>query len=319
MRALSRRVTKIREAAITGGEVKNTKPICMVDSTIVLSDPHRKRLSEAFEVAACKPGAPDLDLLHEAEAFLLHSRFPSELLKELTRCRYIGIRAHNLDYIDLETARGMGKEVRGIPAVGQVAVAEHTFALIFALAKHLFPSHKNILDGKWRESIPLNFELHDKYLGIIGYGAIGRKVAEIGRAIGMRVIITGSSRTPGTMLLEDLLSLADVVSIHIPYRPQNHRFMDRRRIDAMKDGAFLINTARGGLLDHDALEDALRSGKLSGAGLDVFDKEPPAVPRSLFELPNVICTPHLAFYSRETLHEMNRHLVENVLGYFAKK
>lgn len=305
-------------SATTGRKVQNPKPICLIDSTIVLSDLHREKLSERFELAVYQSDNPDLDLLHEAEAFLLHSRFLPERLKELTRCRYIGIRAHNLDYIDLASARGMGKEVRGIPPVGQVAVAEHTFALIFGLAKHLFLSHKNVLNGKWRESIPLNFELHDKYLGIIGYGAIGQKVAEIGRAIGMKVIVSESRQTADSLPLDDLLSLADVVSIHIPYRPQNHLFMDRRKIDAMKDGAFLINTARGGLLDYDALEAALRSGKLSGAGMDVFDKEPPTVPNSLFELPNVICTPHLAYYSRETLHEMNRHLVENVLGYFGK-
>lgn len=298
--------------------MQSMKPICLVDSTIVLSDQHGKQLSEVFEITAYHADKPDLDLLHETEAFLLHSRFSPEWLNELTRCKYIGIRAHNLDYIDVKSARGMGKEVRGIPPVGQIAVAEHTFALIFALAKHLFLSHKNILCGKWRESLPLNFELHKKYLGIIGYGAIGQKVAEIGRGIGMKVIVSSSKETPDSLPLEDLLSLADVVSIHIPFRPQNHHFMDRRKIDAMKDGAFLINTARGSLLDHDALEAALRSGKLSGAGLDVFDKEPPTVPNSLFDLPNVICTPHLGFHSPETLHEMNRHLVENVLGYFGK-
>ena len=298
--------------------MRNKKPICLIDATIALDEQHINQISEYFDIAIFHNDKLDLRLMQKAEAFLLHSRLSSENLSELINCKYVGIRAHNLDYIDIEAARKMKIEVCGIPPVGQRSVAEHTFALIFALAKHLFFSHQNVQSGKWRKLIPPSIELYKKYLGVIGYGAIGKKVAEIGRCMGMNVVVYDSKEGEGHVPLDDLLSLADVVTIHIPYRPPNHNFIDHQRISMMKNGALLINTARGGLLDYNALETALRSEKISGAGIDVFENEPPTVPNSLFDLPNVILTPHIAYYSREALFQMNSHLVENLIRYFRK-
>ena len=297
--------------------MQTQKPICLLDSTIVLSRQHSETLSEFVDIQPYHSDEPDSALLQKSTAILLHSRLPAERLNELINCKYIGIRAHNLDYIDTNSARNMGIEVRGIPPVGRIAVAEHTVALIFAVAKRLIVLHENTVSGKWRSGLSPNFDLYQKYLGVIGYGAIGQRVAELGRAIGMKVVVCPSRhKTENSMALKDVLSLSDVVTLHIPYNPENYHFINAERISMMKEGAILINTARGGVLDYQALEAALGKGKISGAGLDVFEKEPPPVPGALLNLPNVICTPHVAFFSEETLFELNSHLVENALRFF---
>ncbi len=299
--------------------MRDKKPLCLIDTTIILEDQHINKILEYFNIAPYNTDNLEPDLMHKAEAVLLHSRLSSEKLSALINCKYIGIRAHNLDYIDIESARKMRIEVRGIQPVGRISVAEHTFALIFALTKHLLLSHQNVVSGKWRELIPPSFELYKKYLGIIGYGAIGQRVAEIGRGIGMNIVVCDPMQPATSVPLADLFSLADIVTIHIPYCPENHHFIDHQKISMMKTGALLINTARGGLLDYNALETALRSKKISGAGIDVFENEPPTVPNSLFDLPNIILTPHVAYFSREASFEMNSHLVENMIRYFRKE
>ncbi len=289
------------------------KPLCLIDAAIVLCVEHTNQIAKYYDIAICQANQCEPELLRKAEVFLLHSKLSPETLGKLTSCKYIGIRAHNLDYMDVELARKMGIEVRGIEPAGGVSVAEHTFALIFALAKRLFPSHQNVRSGKWREAITPSVELYNKYLGVIGHGAVGRRVAEIGRGIGMKTVIHDPHQPAISVSLDDLLPVADVVTIHIPYRPENHHFMDGRKIAKMKTGALLINAARGGLLDYRALEEALRDKKIAGAGIDVFEMEPPSLPNLLFDLPNVILSPHVAYSSKEALFEMDSQLVENVI------
>jgi len=289
------------------------KPLCLIDAEIVLGVEHTNQISEYCDIAICHVNQCEPELLRRAEVLLLHSKLSSESLSKLTKCKYIGIRAHNLDYIDVQCARKMGIEVCGIEPVGGVSVAEHTFALIFALAKHLLLSHQNVLSGKWREALTPSIQLYNKHLGIMGHGAVGRRVAEIGRGIGMNILIHDPNQPAISVSLDDLLPVADVVTIHIPYCPENHHFMDHQKITKMKAGALLINAARGGLLDYDALEAALRDKKIAGAGIDVFEMEPSPLPNSLFDLPNVILSPHVAYFSKESSFEMDSQLIDNLI------
>ncbi|OME86246.1 hypothetical protein BK120_09820 [Paenibacillus sp. FSL A5-0031] len=207
--------------------------------------------------------------------------------------------------------------VRGIPQVGENAVAEHTFSLIFAITKQLIPSNQNIRDGRWREGIAPNVELRGKSLGIIGYGKIGKVVALIGKSLGMNVLTASnrSSSKAGQLSMEEVLQQSDIVTIHASTTNNLEPIINKKHFEMMKEGAILINTARGGLVDYDDLEKVLSSGKLRGAGLDVFPEEP-NTKRKLYDLPNVVCTPHLAYYTNETISDMNLQLLDQAIDYF---
>jgi len=250
------------------------------------------------------------------EMVLLHTRLPNGRLESFTKCKYVGVRAHNTDYVDHAAAQRQGIIVSGIPQAGANAVAEHTFSLIFAVAKQLLQSNQNVREGKWRKGLRPNLELRGKNLGIIGYGTIGRQVAVIGRALGMNIYIASRSVCEGQLTMDEVLQQSDIVTLHASTKNNSEPLISRSQLEKMKDGAILINTARGSLLHAGDLENALRSGKLFGAGLDVHPEEP-YINKALYELPNVVCTPHVAFYTRDTIERMNQYLVEQAIDFYA--
>ncbi|CAH1198931.1 Erythronate-4-phosphate dehydrogenase [Paenibacillus plantiphilus] len=290
---------------------------CAVDATIQLSERERDQLERTFTVEYMDIHKATKQQLANFDMFLIHSKIPDTCMESFVKCKYIGIRAHNTDYVSSDLAHKLGIELRGIPQLGENAVAEHTFSLIFAVAKQLFLSSDNINEGKWRAGLQPNVELRGKHLGIIGYGTIGRAVASIGRALGMHTLIAASrtSAEDGSLSLEEVLQQSDIVTLHASTRGHTEPLINKRQLEMMKDGAILINTARGSLLNDADLEAALRSGKLMGAGLDVYPEEP-YTNRGLYELPNVVCTPHLAFYTNETISSMNQHLLEQAIHYY---
>ncbi len=256
-------------------------------------------------------------LLGSIQYMMLHSFLTEQQLTKLIRCRYIGIRAHNTDYVNRRLAESMKLKVMGLARqYGVNAVAEHTLALLFALTKHLLPAHQNILGQQWRSNLPLNSELYGKKLGIIGFGKIGKRVGEIGGLLGMKVLVAskGAPATDREMGLDDVLAQADVIVVLIPGTAANYHFINEARIGQMKDGVILINTARGSVLDYQALAAAVRSGKLAGVGLDVYPNEP-VDDFPLAKQPNVICTPHVAYATHDALQMMNDELVENLIGF----
>jgi lactate dehydrogenase-like 2-hydroxyacid dehydrogenase len=250
----------------------------------------------------------------EIEYLLLHSKLSDDQLLEMQSCKYIGIRAHNTDYVNKRITEKQKIVIKGLQNQhGVNAVAEHTFSLILSLTKNLVKSHENVVQGKWRENLRLNYELNKKKLGIVGNGQIGRRVAELGKAFGMEILIAGkkSGIKSGEMSLEDVLKNCDVISLHLSSKKENDKYINHECLKLMKKNAILINTSRGSVLDYVALESELEKDKFLGVGLDVFDTEP-LQNSHLTEYSNVILTPHVAYMTNETLDKMNNELLANL-------
>lgn len=224
--------------------------------------------------------------------------------------RLIAVTATGTNNIDLAAARERGIVVRNVTAYGTPTLVQHTFSLILALSNRLLDYVADVRDGHWSRSRtfclmshPIR-ELAGKKLGVVGYGEIGRAVARMGEAFGMEVLVAARPGQPpreGRVPWEEVLSQADVLSLHCLLNEQTRHLIGERELARMKRDAILINTARGGLVDELALADALRAGRLGGAGLDVLSQEPPPADHPLLapDLPNLIVTPHCAWASRE--------------------
>ncbi|MGX8775025.1 MAG: NAD(P)-dependent oxidoreductase [Bacillota bacterium] len=222
-----------------------------------------------------------------------------KLMEANPQLKYIGIAATGFNHIDLDAAKDLGIAVTNIPAYSTDAVAQHAAALLLQLTNHPGTYVDN-------DTTPPML-LKGKTIGIVGYGNIGRRFGEIAGALGMEVI-------PYSADPERAIK-ADVVSLNCPLTDENAGMVDREFIGRMKDGAILINTARGGLVDEDALAEALKSGKLKGAGLDVLAKEPPDGTCPLFGLENCVITPHIAFTPKETREKIIEILADNFRSY----
>ena len=230
---------------------------------------------------------------------LMTSKCPitRELMENSPQLKYIGCTATGYNNIDVEAAADLGIAVTNIPAYSTDAVAQHTIALMLELSNHVGLHNASVQDGQWsdneyfcywKKSVTL---LTGKSLGIIGYGAIGKRVAQIARALGMEINIF-SQDPAGAMK-------SDFVSLHCPLTRENRHMVNTEFLVNMKPGAILINTARGGLVDERALADAIKAGFIAGAALDVLEQEPPAKDCPLIGLDNCIITPHIAWSPKE--------------------
>jgi phosphoglycerate dehydrogenase-like enzyme len=239
--------------------------------------------------------------------------------------------SHGFDYVDVDAARARGVHVANIGSSGAESqnVAEQTFALMLALAKQLIPAHTALVEADWalpRLQRSLT-ELCGKTLGIVGLGNIGQEVARRAVAFDMSVVYAGRRRLPEEtearlggarhVPLDELLRTADYVSLHAPLTDGTRNLLDAGRLALLKPTAFVVNTARGALIDQDALADALEKGALAGAGIDVFDPEPPTPALRLLRAPNVVLSPHVGGVTRETLIRIALAAVQNVTGYLA--
>jgi glyoxylate reductase len=243
-------------------------------------------------------------------------RVGPEELKLLPDLRLVANYGVGYDNVDVAACRACGVAVTNTPGVLDAAVADLTLALILACRRHLVGSDRFVRDGRWQRGWAkpelLGRDLAGSTLGLVGFGRIGREVARRAEAFGMRIVF---HRRTGGVPLEELLRAADVVSLHVPLTPETQGLLSRERLALIQDGATLVNTARGAIVDEDALVDQLASGRIS-AGLDVFAHEP-RVPEPLLDLPNVVLTPHIASATAETRAAMTRVLVDNVLSFQA--
>jgi D-3-phosphoglycerate dehydrogenase len=241
------------------------------------------------------------------------------------RLRAIGSHGVGVNAIDVEHATELGIPVFNTPDANRAAVAEHTFALMFAVARRLAEADHaaRIVDFDFKYRMPLR-DLSGKVLGIVGFGGIGRRVAAIAKAFGMRVLVTSKNADAATLRefgheatdLDALLRRSDVVSLHRPLLPQSKELIGDRELQLMKPSAILVNTARGGLVDEAALVRALAKGTIAGAGLDVFASEEMTKSHPLLSAPNTVLTPHIAGSSAEALKRTAEQLVERLVAVF---
>jgi glycerate dehydrogenase len=254
-----------------------------------------------------------------------------EQIARLDSLEYIGVLATGFNIVDTAAARERRVPVTNVPAYGTRSVAQMTFALLLELAQRVGHHSGTVRQGRWSQSPDFCYwdyplvELDGLTLGIIGYGRIGRAVADLGRAFGMRILV--HTRTTPQQPIEDarfagldeLLSLSDVVSLHCPLTGENRHLINRERLGRLKASAFLLNTSRGGLVDEVALAEALNSGRLAGAGLDVLEKEPPAADNPLYTAKNCFITPHISWATRAARARLLNVAVENVRAFLEGK
>ncbi len=269
-----------------------------------------------------QPGAPYQALLASSLV-----QYDGAIMDTLPNLRIISRTGIGYDNVNLADATARGILVTNTPDGPTESTAEHTVAMLLALAKRLKQGDANMAEGKWgpRAGTIIGVEVKDKTLGLVGLGRIGKRVANICRlGLEMKVIAydpfvtaeQGAAIGVEMTDLDSVVSRADFLSVHVPATPETRHLVNRERIATMKDGAFVLNMARGPLVDEAALLEALDSGKLMGAGLDVFDPEPPAVTSRLRNHPLIIATPHTAGLTVEGRERIEVMAVERVLAYF---
>ncbi len=273
------------------------------------------------------------EIIPEYDAIIVRSatKVPREVIEKGKKLKVIGRAGAGLDNIDVAAAREFGVEVRNTPGANTLAVAEHTLGLIIALARNLVDAVNSLKAGRWEKKRFVGVGLAGKTLGIVGYGRIGREVAKRAKAFGMRILVNQRRLTPELAMdpdvtavdLNDLLAESDFVTLHVPLRPENVGMIGKEQLARMKPGAFLINTARGPIVDEEALLEALESGHLGGAALDVYAKEPPDPDNPLIRHPKVICTPHIAAQTEDAQRiaavQVAEQIVEVLMTHEAQK
>ncbi|TIC84666.1 D-2-hydroxyacid dehydrogenase [Crenobacter intestini] len=248
-------------------------------------------------------------------------------LAALPELRLIAVAASGVNHIDLDACRARGVAVANIRHYGDEAVAEHAFMLMLALMRNLPAYQRDVAAGLWANSpnfclfgAPIR-DLKGRMLGIVGRGGIGDALAVRARAFGMQVVFVERRGAPavrdGYLGFDDALSRCDVLSLHCPLNDTTRGMLGEQELQAMKPGAVLVNTARGGLVDEFALVAALKYGQLGGAGFDVLAEEPPVNGSPLLKarLPNLIVTPHVAWSSHEAMSALARQLVDNIAAF----
>ncbi len=252
-------------------------------------------------------------------------RFTKDVIQALPDLKLICIVATGVNNVDLAAAREAGVQVCNVPNYATRSVAQHTFAMILGLATRLVQYHCDVLAGEWSAG-PLftllkypTFELAGKTIGIVGFGAIGREVARLAEVFGMNVkmcnrsglAVNGRPCTP----LDTLLSESDVVSIHCPLTEQTRNRIDADALQKMKKSALLINMARGGIVNEQALADALNTGAIAGAAVDVLTQEPPPRDHPLLHAKNILISPHSAWATTEARQRLVEETAENIRSF----
>lgn len=255
-----------------------------------------------------------------------------EAMSELPELRYIGVTATGYNIVDIAVARERGIVVANVPEYGTQEVAQAVFALLLELTNRTGHHAETVRAGKWSRSPDFCYwdyplvGLAGLSLGVIGYGRIGRAVGRIGRAFGMKILANRRKQSAGGaddgvqyVELETLLRESDVISLHCPLTPENQRMVNVAFLAKMKPTAFLINTARGGLVDEAALADALNNGRIAGAGLDVLSVEPPPADNPLLSAKNCIITPHIAWATKTARARLSHITAENIRAWLNGK
>ncbi len=291
----------------------------------------------------------DLKQIQDCEiiSVFIYSKINEEILNQLPKVKAIITRSTGFDHIDLNTCRQRNIAVYNVPSYGENTVAEHTFALILSLSRNVHKSYVRTLRNDFSIEGLIGFDLKGKTIGIVGGGHIGMHVAKIAKGFGMNVLVYDLHQQNFLaevlgfeyVSLDELLERSDIVSLHVPYNKATHHMINRESIAKMKKGAIIINTARGGVVDTDALLEALMNGHLGGAGLDVIEGEELIIEEhqllhnsenpekwkaiyrdhKIFSLENVVFTPHNAFNSKEARQRILDVTIQNIENFLKGK
>lgn len=240
----------------------------------------------------------------------------SDVIKSAQKLKYIIVPAVGYEWVDVKACAKLGIKVLNCPTHNTYAVAEHTLGLMFAISRKISALHMELAKGNWRPINTLGVELKSKNVLLIGYGNIGKKTEKLLASIGMKVNIANSKTKQKE--LDQLISEADYVVLNIPLNDLTKNLINKKRLKLMKPTVYLINTARGGVVDQKSLYTALKNNQIAGAGLDVFVDEPSTKGKpnaeitQLCKLPNVVATPHIAFNTKETIDRLGVELINNV-------
>ena len=252
------------------------------------------------------------------------TKVTADVLAKAGKLKVVGRAGAGVDTIDVEAATKAGVLVMNTPGQNANGVAELVFVHMLALIRKVVPGTVSLNEGRWEKKNLSGTELKGKTIGLVGFGAIGRRVAAIAEGFGMSVMahdpllnenqIRSAGARPST--LGEILAEADFISLHLPKTPETVNMIDAAALAKMKAGAFLINCARGGLVDEAALAEVLKSGRLGGAGLDVFAAEPPAADNPLFGLDNFVGTPHIGASTAESQVNVAVAVARQMVDYF---
>ena len=250
------------------------------------------------------------------------TKVTADLLSSADNLKVVGRAGAGLDNVDIPAATAKGVVVMNTPGQNSNAAAELAITMVFALSRHLYRACESLKACKWEKKALQGREVMGKTLGVLGFGNIGRIVGELGRGVKMEVIAYDpylnadqiGALGATAVSFDYLVANSDFITIHIPRTKETTKLFNAENIGKMKDGAYLINCARGGIVDEDALYDALVSGKLSGAALDVFETEPPGE-HKLLDLDNFVCTPHLGASTLEAQINVAEAVAEQMIRY----
>lgn len=297
---------------------------------------HQEMLRAAFpddELRLFDGPLDEDELVHEAEGCSLISVFirtqvSEKVIDSLTDLRMINTRSAGFDHIAAKHAVEKGIAVTHVPSYGPHVVAEHAFCLLLACSRNLVAADRSVKEEKRFDFEPfIGIELRGKVLGVIGTGKIGAEVMRIARGFGMKIVAfdlyqnekLASEYNFPYLSLEDLLKRSDMVTLHLPLTPSTENLIDREALRSMKEGSILINTARGKIVDETALREALDSGRLGAAGLDVIDDEVHPENDPLIGSGRTVMTPHIGFFTKESINRIFEHAVETIRAYRSGK
>jgi D-3-phosphoglycerate dehydrogenase / 2-oxoglutarate reductase len=298
--------------------------VVITDTVFGSTDPEREVLGDLADLELA-PAGDEQSLLQaaaEADALLnCYAKLTPHVIRSLRRCRIIARYGIGVDTVSLSAASDAGIMVTNVPDYCIDEVSDHALALLLSLARGIGRATLATRSGEWDIGVvqPL-YRLRGRTLAILGFGRIGRALSEKARPLGLRIIAFDqyvphdAIRAAGVepLSLQEALEQADLVSVHVPLTDETRHLIDAQSLGWLRPGAIIVNTSRGPVIDTAALVEALESGRLAGAGLDVIEPEPPPPEHELRQMPNVLLTPHTAFYSEESQRDLQRRAAEEV-------
>lgn len=299
--------------------------VVIADSVAQDQDVERQILQQIADVVVAPAGDPDAlrELVRDADGVLTcYTKISEDIIQAMEKCQIIARSGIGVDTIPIPLATAKGIKVTNVADYCIAEVADHTMALMLALVRGLDPAMRRVRAGTWSvESAGPLRRLTGRKLGLVGFGNIAQAVARRAQAFGLNLLVAdpfvkedvlnefGAKRVE----LDTLLKEADIVSLHAPLHAQTHHLINSSTLSLMQPHALLVNTSRGALVDFDALQKALVDGRIAGAGLDVLEDEPPEQVAAIAETPNLLLTPHIAFYSDEATQELREKSASEIL------